>query len=274
MKQFVSICFLVLAIITAKAATVDTINVYSAAMHKNIRCVVIKPKNYYTYPNYYPVVYLLHGWSGNYAQWIKLAPQLKNAVEEFPMLIVCPDAGYDSWYFDSPVDTSVKYETFVAKELTLYVDQKYKTMADRSKRAITGLSMGGHGALYLAIKHPDIFGAAGSMSGGLDLRPFPDKWGISKDLGEETDHAENWAQNSVVNLVEKLKNDQVWIQFDCGTSDFFIDVNRATHKKLLELKINHDYTERPGEHNDDYWRSAVDVQLFNFRKFFERKAPS
>src|SRR5215468_11265124 len=139
MKKVLLVLFSFFLLMQAFAGTVDTINVPSASMHRNIRCVVIKPKNYFSYPNFYPVLYLLHGWSGNYAQWLKVAPQLKNVVDEYPMLIICPDGGFDSWYLDSPVDTSAHYETFIAKELTLYVDMHYKTMADRSKRAITGL---------------------------------------------------------------------------------------------------------------------------------------
>ena len=270
MKKILLASLASLVLLCAKAASVDTINIPSASMHRNIRCVVIKPKNYYSFPDFYPVVYLLHGWSGNYAQWLKVAPQLKAAVDEYPMLIICPDGGFDSWYMDSPVDSSIRYESFVARELPLYIDLHYKTMADPSKRAISGLSMGGHGAMYMAIKHPESFGAAGSMSGGLDLRPFPDKWGISKDLGEEKDHADNWEKNSVISLVDNLKNNQLWIQFDCGVDDPFIEVNRKTHEKLLQLKINHEYTERPGEHNDAYWQNAVDYQLFGFKRFFEK----
>jgi len=82
-----------------------------------------------------------------------------------------------SWYFDSPIDKEMNYETYVSKELIGAIDTKYNTLANRESRAITGLSMGGHGAFYLAFRHQDIWGAAGSMSGGLDIRP------ISGELG-------------------------------------------------------------------------------------------
>ena len=74
-----------------------------------------------------------------------------------------------SWYWNSPVDPKSQYETFISDELIKAIDSKYKTIKNRTGRAITGLSMGGHGALYLAIKHQDVFGAAGSMSGGVDI---------------------------------------------------------------------------------------------------------
>ncbi|MEE9361187.1 MAG: alpha/beta hydrolase-fold protein [Cellulophaga sp.] len=67
----------------------------------------------------------------------------------------------------------MKYETYIAKELIEAVDSNYNTDTTKSSRAISGLSMGGHGAFYLAFKHQDVWGATGSMSGGLDIHPFP-----------------------------------------------------------------------------------------------------
>ena len=143
-----------------------------------------------------------------------------------------------------------------------------RTIADRKARAITGLSMGGHGALYLAIRHENIFGAAGSMSGGVDFRPFPDKWDIKKYLGDYATHADNWNRNTVINLVDSLHNGELKIIFDCGVGDFFLQVNRDLHQKLLAEKIEHDYIERPGEHNWDYWTNSVKYQLLFFRQYF------
>ena len=149
-------------------------------------------------------LYLLHGWSGKYSDWVLNDTDLLNEVDKNGFIVVCPDGHYDSWYFDSPVDTTMKYETNVALEIPAYIDAHYRTIASRNARAITGLSMGGHGALYLAIKHKNIFGAAGSMSGGVDFRPFPDNWGIKKYLGDYNTHKENWDKNVVVNLVDSL----------------------------------------------------------------------
>ena len=66
-----------------------------------------------------------------------------------------------------------RYETFISKELIAYTDKNLNAIPDRSKRAITGLSMGGHGAMWNAIRHQDVFGAVGTTSGGMDIRPFP-----------------------------------------------------------------------------------------------------
>ncbi|RYZ94696.1 MAG: esterase family protein, partial [Sphingobacteriaceae bacterium] len=125
----------------ARAAVVDTALTYSAAMKKNIKAVVIKPDGY-NKDQTYPVLYLLHGYGGNYADWISKVPAIKNLADQYKFIIVCPDGNFGSWYFDSPVDPAWKYETYVATELVTYIDKNYSTIKNRSGRAITGLSMG------------------------------------------------------------------------------------------------------------------------------------
>lgn len=256
----------------ARAGQVDTVQVYSASMHKNVPCVVVLPDAYKKrHAGNFPVVYLLHGYSGNYRDWIKNVPELKQYVDEYHMIAVCPDGAFGSWYFDSPIDSSFRYETFVSGELVSYIDTHFHTLADRQHRAITGLSMGGHGAMYLALRHTDIFGAVGSMSGGVDIRPFPNNWDIKKRLGSIEEHPENWEKNTVINLVDSLKNGVLKIAFTDGTSDFFLQVNRALHEKLLKLGIDHDYTERPGGHTWAFWENALPYQLLFFERFFDGK---
>lgn len=250
---------------------VDTLRIYSPAMHKYIPCVVIVPDRYDHSKDRYPVLYLLHGYSGNYLNWITQVPELKDYTDEFQMIVVCPDGGYSSWYFDSPVDSSMRYESFMTKILVPAIDSAYRTLADRSHRAICGLSMGGHGAMYLAIRHTHLYGAVAAISGGVDIRPFPNNWDIKKRLGNIKTHRANWEKNTVINLVDTLKNGTLKIALDDGVNDIFIKVNRALHQKLLRLGIDHDYTERPGKHNWDYWRNAIAYEMLFFRKFFHGK---
>lgn len=271
MKQLTTLLFFFFLSFHLLAGKVDTITVFSNSMQKEIKCVVITPKNYKKSKERFPVVYLLHGYSGNYAGWIKEAPQLAQKADELQMMIVCPDGGYYSWYFDSPIDPKMKYETFVSKELVNYIDSAYKTIADKKGRFITGLSMGGHGALYLAVRNKDVYSQAGSMAGGVDIRPFPKNWQIKQVLGDITTNKENWDNYAVITQVETLKNGELNLLIDCGLGDFFLEVNRNLHQKLMQLKIDHDYTERPGVHNGAYWGSAIDYHLLYFKKGFEKK---
>lgn len=252
----------------AQAAHTDTLAVYSPGMDKHISVLVIRPDRAAEAPRC-PVLYLLHGHGGNFKSWSIIQPSLPQTADREGLIIVCPD-GADSWYWDSPVIKSSRYETFVAKELVHHIDSLYPTCPDRSHRAIAGLSMGGHGALWLAIRHKDVFGACGSMSGGLDIRPFPDSWNMKKYLGERSRHPEVWDEHTVINQLGKIENGDLAIIIDCGLGDFFLEVNKAVHQALLARKIDHDFILRPGQHNVSYWNNAIDYQILFFLKFFRR----
>jgi len=253
----------------ASAFQLDTLIVESTSMGIQISNLVILPENYATQDQSFPVVYLLHGAGGDYSSWNTKATRIKAYASAHNIIIVCPDGGKTSWYFDSPIDSLMQYETYVSKELIKAVDKQYKTIATKEARAITGLSMGGHGAFYLAFKHPDIWGAAGSMSGGLDLQPYPNHWDISKRLGSQSENKKRWSENSVINMIYLLDGRNLKLIFDCGIDDFFYYDNQRMHKKLVERRIPHDYIERPGRHNWDYWNNSITYQLLYFNDFFE-----
>ena len=248
-------------------AAIETVDTYSASMKKTIKATVVTPtKTDVTVAM--PVVYLLHGYGGNYASWTKeMGADLQAYVDQYNMMIVCPD-GLGSWYWDSPSDSTYKYETYVATELVQWVDKQYNTIKTPKGRGITGLSMGGHGALYLALKHQDVFGTAGSMSGGVDIRPFPNNWEMSRRLGKQSDEPERWEKFTVINMLHLLTANSLALIIDCGTEDFFYQVNEKLHQELLYRNIPHDYITRPGAHNWPYWRNAIPYQLLFMNKFF------
>jgi S-formylglutathione hydrolase FrmB len=269
MKQNLLLVLFLFSLSGIFAARVDTLRVESQVMKKTISNVVIVPDSYETATENLPVVYLLHGATGNYRDWITKVPAIKAYADQYQLMIVCPDGGFTSWYFDSPVDETMQYETYVSSELVQAIDQKYRTIASPEGRAITGLSMGGHGAFYLAFRHQDVWGAAGSMSGGLDIRPFPNNWDLAKRLGTYAENKANWEENTVINLVHLLDGQTLKLIFDCGVNDFFYDDNRRMHEKLLERNIPHEYTERPGAHNWEYWTNAVKYHILFFNDFFK-----
>lgn len=249
------------------AAVVDTVETYSTSMHKKIKAVIVTPGDY-AKREAFPVVYLLHGYSGNYADWTTKAKGVEKLADLYEVIIVCPDGAYGSWYWDSPVDSAFKYETYISTELVKWIDSKYKTIKGPKARAVAGLSMGGHGALYIALKHQDVFGAAGSMSGGVDIRPFPNNWDMAKRLGTYAANPERWEKNTIINMLNLLTADSLALIIDCGTDDFFYKVNHALHEQLLMRNIPHDYIERPGSHNWEYWTNSVQYQLLFFHQFF------
>lgn len=270
MKRISVLLFSIFSFACLQAAVVDTIQVHSPSMQKSLKAVVITPYDYAAATKL-PVVYLLHGYSGNYRDWITKDKDLEKETDRFNLIIVCPDGGFSSWYFDSPVDPASKYETFISGELVKAIDAKYKTIQDPKGRAITGLSMGGHGALYLAFRHQDVYGAAGSMSGGVDIRPFPNNWDIAKRLGSYAEYPERWEKNTVINMLNLLTPNSLALIFDCGTEDFFFKVNENLHQQLLYRNIPHDFIARPGSHNWQYWSNSVKFQLLFFSNYFAGK---
>lgn len=256
------------SLLWVSAARVDTVTVATKNLKTPMTVLVTVPDNIPAGKRI-PTVYLLHGYSGNQNDWLGRCPRIKDMADRYGMLIVTPD-GRNSWYLDSPANPEVKMESFFIEDLIPYIDSHYPTMADRSKRAITGLSMGGHGALYLAFRHPDIFGNAASMSGGVDIRPFPKNWELNRILGEKDQYPERWEAASVINLVGNLKPGEININFDCGIDDFFAEVNENLHKTLVAAGIPHDYTSRPGAHTWEYWNNSLMHHLLYFSEAFNR----
>ena len=256
----VSVCFFVLLSLSLQAATVEVVSIPSPKMGKSIPATIILPDAYGDGDERFPVTYLLHGAGGSHAGWDAQA-DIAALADAYGMVIVCPDGGRTSWYIDSPIDPSYQYETHVAVECVQFIDAHYRTRADRSARAICGLSMGGHGALFLAIRHRDTFSTSVVLSGGVDLRPFPDNWDIKKRIGSITTHPQNWETLSVVNLAKQLKDTELNIVIDCGRKDFFLEVNRELHLQLLDDGISHLYEEHAGGHSWDYWRAGIERQI-------------
>lgn len=269
MKNKFSLLLTVLVVSVSHASTVETITVPSKKMGRDIPVSVILPDAYKDGSRRYPVLYLLHGAGDTHRKWIDKTV-IETLADTYGMIMVCPDGGRTSWYFDSPIDPTYQYETFVAKECVAHIDQNYRTKAQRAYRALAGNSMGGHGALFLAIRHSDVFSVAVPLSGGVDIRPFPEKWDIKKRIGDIETHPENWETYTVINQAKALKDGDLAISIDCGSEDFFIGVNRALHKQLLEAGVRHGYTEMPGGHTWGYWNAAIQRQILFIDQQFQK----
>ncbi|MDR0729810.1 MAG: esterase family protein [Prevotellaceae bacterium] len=266
--KFILVTLFLTVSLAGYAARIDTVMVKSASMNKDVLAVFVIPDVVTgREAKACPVVFLLHGYGGNAYGWLSAKPELPAIADEKGIIFVCPDAK-NSWYWDSPTDPAYRYETFVATELVNYTDAHYKTIAAREGRAITGLSMGGHGALWLAFRHTDVFGAAGSTSGGVDFRPFPEKWEISNQLGDYNTHRDRWSEYTVVGQVSKIKDGDLALIVDCGLDDFFLDINISLHLLLKSNHISHDFILRPGKHNMAYWNNSIDYQILFFSKYF------
>lgn len=262
---------------------VDTISVYSPSMKKTLKAAISFPSGYENEQSRYPVVYLLHGGSGAFSDWHQKVTEngiVNQMAEQHKVLIVTPGVGPASYYYDSPLLDTVRYETYMIQELIPFIDKNYRTLAQKESRAITGLSMGGHGAITLAAKHPTLFIAAGSMSGVMNIDT--DLWKVGEDfrslrkkgqiemLGPINYQGPLFNPFTAVGLVDQLKNQNVSLIIDCGVDDFLIETNRQMHSLLMEKKVAHEYIERPGAHTWNYWTEALPVQFFFLSKSLKR----
>lgn len=252
---------------TAEAKShVITLSSHKGYLPQDMNVTVALPADYYTTDTDYPTVYLLNGHGGNHTSWPGII-DVDSLATRYNCILVCP-SGMNSWYFDSFVNDSMRMESFFVEELVPAIDSLYRTRTDRLGRAITGLSMGGHGALWLAIRHSDMFGSAGATSGGVDFTPWPKSWNIKDNLGTQDENPERWASHTVASLVPALAPGQINIIFDCGTEDFFYDVNCALDRALNDAHIPHTYSTSPGAHNGAYWSRSIMPQLEYFSRHF------
>lgn len=217
----------------------------------------------------YPVVYLLHGFGGHYMRYheklTEFGRSLTDLADRFGVILVMPDAGCCSWYIDAPADVpgaaDWQYETILIKHVIPEIDARYRTWAERSGRSVTGISMGGHGALFLAARHPELFAAASSMSGVLDLRETLNPRPLAERIGTFEQHRRRWTELSVLAHADRFVGQDLALFVDCGWDDPFIWSNRALHDKLMRLNVAHDYIERPGKHEWKYWINALPYHL-------------
>jgi len=238
---------------------------HSVSLDRDMKYRILLPRGYEATSARFPVLYLLHGLYGNYQNWDTLT-DLERYTENLPLIIVMPDAG-DSWYTNSASDPKDKFEDYISKDLIAEIDGKYRTIRARQSRAVAGLSMGGYAAIKLALKYPDQFIVAGSLSGALDagrdldarVAQFRDQ--LLRVFGSR--ETQTRKDNDVFRLVEDLDPARLpYLYLACGEQDdTFLPVNREFVGKLSARKIAYEYHETAGAHAWDYWDRSLRVML-------------
>jgi putative tributyrin esterase len=263
--------FLLTLTVYAQKTPVQTVQLQSKLIGKTLPYNVILPPDYQSSPrSRYPVLYLLHGVSGHYTDWVTRT-NLAVYAAEYRMIVVTPE-GNDSWYTDSAGTVTEKYESYILQELIPDVDQRFRTIQTRYARGIAGLSMGGYGALKFGLKYPDRFVFAGSLSGATATAAWTEEdlkgmtairdslFGVFGPVGSETRK-----RNDIFEITRGLTAARIgalpYLYLDCGTEDFLIDMNQKFAALLREKKIPHEYRELPGNHNWDYWDQQVQEVL-------------
>jgi len=233
---------------------------FSTALEKMTTATVILPEGDDMPPGPYPVFYLLHGLSDDHTRWHSHT-SLARYVEGMPLIIVMPDGGR-GWYTDAR--EGYAYETAIVRDLIGLVDRVYHTDPRREARVIGGLSMGGYGAVKLALKRPDLFRAAVSHSGALAVGhgPLDPSDARGREMVRIFGREPRGGDDDLFALAERIDRGMLpALRIDCGVDDFLLDQNRAFHARLDDLNIPHEYAEFPGGHTWDYWDRHVQEAL-------------
>ena len=187
----------------------QTLTIQSTALRGATMVDVLLPTGYASGTRRYPVLYLLHWLGGLYSSWNDLT-DVTALMQNVPLIVVMPDAD-NGWYANAADRGKPQWESYHIDELIPYVDRRFRTIPTRGGRAIAGASMGGMGALSYAARHPDLFSAAGSFSGALDL-------GLEADnLGASGTDLRFWSGHNPVELAANLQGVALYLAAGNGT---------------------------------------------------------
>jgi S-formylglutathione hydrolase FrmB len=268
----------------ADAGRAECRSMASKILGRPVAYCVILPRGYDTDKGtQYPVLYFLHGLGGN--EQVLLESGGMNEIEDLraagrisEFLVVAPAGGRSFWI--NSKDGKVRYEDFFIKEFIPFIESHYRIRVGRGQRGITGVSMGGYGALRLGLKYPEMFNAVSAHSAALvDKLP---KFSGTKDqtegiarilggsFGDPVD-AKYWELENPFTIVRtEAKPVGLGIYFDCGTDDDFgFNVGAQKFDELLKSRgIAHEFHLYPGGHDLDYFADHLPASLEFHSKAF------
>lgn len=296
MKSIIqSFSLLLLLVVTADVhaqfGTVDNSQIIeSEILDREMSYSVYLPEGYHTSTRDYPIMYLLHGMTGDYNDWITVGEVQRIAGEAIadgnapPMIIIMPDGLYDAFYINN-YDGSINWEDFFHEEFIPEVESRYRISDRRNARAIAGLSMGGYGAMYHGVKYKEKFSAVYAMSAAfLEVEPLKEgeeksdwnrefhlkTWGPDNEEGYPENYKEHSIQEMFLSMdpvepVQRGWGDQEAqlpkIFIDCGDDDFLFEENTNLANILKSKNVPFEFRIRDGAHTWDYWRTALEKTM-------------
>lgn len=271
----------------ANPRPVTRVEFYSIAVARNMAFNIILPIGYDSNAKRYPTLYLLHGRNGNLNSW----PQMRVPEYAVPydLIIVMPDVG-SSWYVNwvqSDDDNKNNWADYITQDLLSYVDANYRTIRSRQGRAISGLSMGGYGALTLGLLNPNLFCSINSHSGALRFLDLirahinnqgddpliltPKKEAEVKAAAQNSNSLQSQTPSGHMvttlkqcdaidpfKIIRDIPTDQLPdIRLQCGMDENLYPYSKKFADLLIELNIPFTYAQTPGKHNPENWTRAV-----------------
>ncbi len=271
---------------------------FSESLQREMHINVVLPRGYEESGLDYPVLYLCHGFTSNYHEFVHVGvPEYLN---RFDMMVVMVDVGNSSYanWAESEDGQSLNFADHVCKDVISYVDKNYRTIADRKGRAINGISMGANGAVTMGLTYPHLFCSIGGHSGGYGMdrsrqalnpskeqeeqvNAFMDR--MTKDttmyyrdiniegfstMRDRTPRGKMYTSEEQIDRVDpyinvlKIPKDELpHIYLDVGTKDFLYQPTIKFMKFLTENKIPFVFGQSDGQHEEDYWGREVSVSM-------------
>lgn len=297
-----------------QTGTVRTDTIWSPSLGAYKSLVVYLPPSYRAASRArFPLLVYLHGRTGNERHWVD-AGRLDRTMDSLvrtgsPEAIIAMPDGDDGWYATwnqlgdanacradtvrrEPAATYcvpwTRYDDYIARDIVLHMDTRYRTIGRRESRGIAGLSMGGFGALTVALQYPDVFAVAASHSGVVSPRylgpkPFTPPPRYANTTAELQAAARNlwsdlrgvmgkdtigWKARDPGYMAQRLQARAAaggpplpQLMFDVGVDDAYVNQNRDLHATLTRLGVPHRYAEWPGAHSWSYWQAHAAESL-------------
>jgi enterochelin esterase-like enzyme len=234
---------------------------------------VYLPPDYESNPSRrYPTLYMLHGAGGNYTEWSdsflpERLDQMIRGGEIPPLILILPDdTGDGPTYWANWSNGGPQWADYIIQDVVGAIDKRYRTIPSGGSRAIGGLSMGGLGALHIAMRRPDVFGVVGAHSPSIRVERDPTLWFLAGD---------NWNEHDPIWLAQNAPGiDRLHIWLDAGDADIWLDNISVLHRALLTRGVQHDWHVFPGEHEAEYWIQHVPDYLRFYAGALESRAPA
>ncbi len=211
----------------------------------------------------FQVLYLLHGAYGDYTDWMRLT-SIEKYAQEHKLAVVMPSAS-NSFYQDMQKGSA--YLTYLTEELPQFVNKLFPISKKRENTFVAGLSMGGYGAVKLAMEKPEQYVACASLSGAVDLCMVRDQI-ASGEIGGPFRWDDIFGNAETIEgtdadlfaLIEKRQKENASLPkifMSCGTEDFIYPVNQRAKSRLEKMGVDLTYEEYPGIHDWDYWEFHI-----------------
>ncbi len=273
---------------SAASVSVECESISSSILGHSVNYCVALPAEYVSSgPAQYPTLYFLHGLFESETSWgerggRQVLEDLLTQGQVGKFLVVLPDGG-KTFYVNS-ADGHERYEDFFTQEFVPAIDRKYRTIAEAAARGISGTSMGGYGALHLAMRHSEVFGSVSAHSAAL-LTKFPNpmpsegRWGfyahvLQEPFGSPLNET-YWEANSPLTLAERPERfARLKLYFDCGDKDRygFEEGAQILDRLLTAKKFPHEFVLRPGGHGWSYLNQYMKYSLLFHWRWFQQIA--